>query len=74
MSRRGVYDYKGELFAFLEGSTLFTMDGEITGSLEGDYILDTAGNRVWRVHDSGLYTLDEWVNIGYLGGSTGDYD
>jgi hypothetical protein len=74
MSRRGVYDYKGELFAYLEGNTLFTVDGEMTGRLEGGYIVDTAGNQVWRVHDSGLYSLDEWINIGYLGGSASEYD
>lgn len=74
MSRRGVFDYKGELFAYLDGGVLFTLEGEMTGRLEGGYIVDMAGNRIWQVHESGLYSLDEWVNIGYLGGSTGEYD
>jgi hypothetical protein len=67
MSYRGLYDRKGELFAYMEGSTLFTLEGEMTGRLEGKYIVDTAGNRVWRVYDSGVYSLDEMEAIGYFG-------
>jgi hypothetical protein len=67
MSYRGLYDRKGELFAYLEGNTLLTLDGEVTGRLEGNYIVDTAGNRIWRVYDSGVYSLDEMEAIGYFG-------
>jgi len=67
MNYRGLYDRKGELFAYLEGNTLFTLEGEVTGRLEGKYIVDTAGNPVWRVYDSGVYSLNELEAIGYFG-------
>jgi hypothetical protein len=74
MIYRGLYDRKGELFAYLEGGVLYTLEGEITGRLEGNYIVDTAGNRVWRVYDNGVYSLDEMEAIGYFGGySPEDY-
>ncbi len=70
MRYRGLLDRKGELFAYLEGNTLFTLEGEITGKLEGDFILDTAGNRVWRVHYDGVYSLDGREAIGYFSSRT----
>lgn len=69
MSVRGIYDRKGELFAYLDGYTLLTLEGEVTGRLEGDYMVDLAGNRIWRIFDNGIYPLDEWVTIGYFGSS-----
>ena len=33
MHYRGLLDRKGELFAYLEGDTLYTLDGEVTGRL-----------------------------------------
>jgi hypothetical protein len=74
MSYQGLYDRKGELFAYLEGGVLFTLEGEVTGRLEGNYIVDTAGTRLWRVYSSGVYTLDEMEAIGYFGSPKGpDY-
>ncbi len=70
MSVRGLYDPKGELFAYLEGGILYTLEDEITGRLEGNYIVDKAGNPVWRVYDDGVYSLDESEPIGYFGSST----
>ena len=70
MHYRGLLDRKGELFAYLEGDTLYTLDGEITGRLEGGYIVDTAGNRVWLVQQDGVYTLDGSRAVGYFGGRT----
>ena len=67
MSVRGVYDRKGELFAYLDGNRLLTLEGEVTGRIEGDYMVDLAGTRIWRIFDSGIYPLDEWVTIGYFG-------
>jgi hypothetical protein len=69
MSNRGLYDRKGELFAYLEGNVLYTLEGEVTGRLEGKYIVDTAGNRMWRVYGNGVYSLDEMEAIGYFGSS-----
>jgi hypothetical protein len=67
---RGLHDRKGELFAYFEGNVLYTLEGEATGRLEGDYIVDTAGNRVWRIQRDGVYTLDESRAIGYLSSKT----
>ena len=70
MFYRGLLDRKGELFAYLEGDTLFTLDGEITGRIEGGYIVDTAGNRVWLVEHDGVYSLDGGRVIGYFSSRT----
>jgi len=65
---RGLVDRKGEQFAYLQGSVLYTLDGEVTGRLEGEYIVDTAGNRIWRVVGDAVYSLDGMESIGYFGG------
>ncbi|MCI0394578.1 MAG: hypothetical protein L0332_13760 [Chloroflexi bacterium] len=67
MQRRGLYDRKGELFAYLVGDTLYTLEDEVTGRLEGDFVVDTAGNRVWRVYGDGVYSLEGFEPIGYFG-------
>ena len=66
MRSRGLVDRKGEIFAYLEGNTLYTLDGEATGKLEGDYIVDMAGNRVWRVVGDGVYTLRGSETVGFI--------
>ena len=75
MAYRGLMDNNGEQFAYLSGTTLYTLDGEATGRLEGDYIVDTEGNRMWKVEGDAVYTLDGSRSIGYLGESRPDeYD
>jgi hypothetical protein len=69
---RGLIDRKGEQFAFLQGDTLFTLDGEPTGYLRGEFIEDLAGNRVWRVVGDGVYALDGSETIGFLGAERND--
>ncbi|MEW5987992.1 MAG: hypothetical protein AB1791_15270 [Chloroflexota bacterium] len=64
---RGLIDRKGEIFAYLQGTVLYTLDGQPTGRLEGDYVVDTAGTRVWRIIGDGVYTVDGLEAIGYLG-------
>jgi hypothetical protein len=64
---RGLIDRKGEQFAFLQGDTLFTLDGEPTGYLRGEFIEDLAGNRIWRVVGDGVYTLNGSETIGFFG-------
>ena len=64
---RGLIDRKGEQFAYLQGGTLFTLDGEATGRLRGEFIEDLVGNRVWRVVGDGVYTLDGSETIGFFG-------
>ena len=64
---RGLIDRKGEQFAYLQGNVLYTLEGEPTGRLEGEFIVDTAGNQVWRVIGDAVYSLDGAESIGYLG-------
>jgi hypothetical protein len=70
MRYRGLMDRKGELFAYLQGDSLFSLDGEMTGRLDGNFIVDTAGNRVWRVYHDGVYTLDGSKAVGYFSSPT----
>jgi len=66
MHYRGLHDRKGELFAYLKGNTLYTLEGEATGRLDGDFIVDVSGNRIWRVYVDGVYSLDDIEAIGYF--------
>lgn len=63
---RGLYDRKGEQFAYLEGNVLYTLEDEVSGYLRDGYIVDREGNRVWRVIGDGVYSLDGEEAIGYL--------
>lgn len=72
---RGLIDRKGEQFAYLQGKTLFTLDGQPTGYLRGDFIEDLAGTRLWRVVGDGVYSLDGSETIGFFGAERDDrYD
>lgn len=64
---RGVYDRKGEQFAYLNGGILYTLDGEPSGKHVGDYIVDLAGNKRWRIIGDALSSLDFSETIGYIG-------
>jgi hypothetical protein len=63
---RGLVSPKGEQFGYVIGNNLFTMDDEPSGRLEGEYIVDLAGNPVWRVVGDGVYSLNGMETIGYL--------
>ena len=63
---RGLIDRKGEQFAYLIGNVLYTLAGEVSGRLEKSFIVDVAGNKIWRVIGDGVYTLDGSETIGYL--------
>lgn len=63
---RGLIDRKGEQFAYLQGSVLYTLEGEATGRRDGDFIVDMAGKRVWRVIGDAVYSLDGMESIGYF--------
>lgn len=72
---RGLIDRKGEQFAFLQGNTLFTLDGEPTGYLRGSYVEDLAGTRIWQVVGDAVYSLDGSETIGFFGAERDDrYD
>lgn len=72
MQYRGLHDRKGELFAYLQGNTLYTLEGEVTGRIEGDFIVDVSGNRIWRVYNDGVYSLDAMEAIGYFSSQSPD--
>ena len=64
---RGLTDRKGETFAYLEGDHLFTLEGEHTGYLRDEFIVDMVGNKVWRVIGDAVYTKNGQEPVGYLG-------
>lgn len=67
MKTRGLHDRKGELFAYLEGDVLYTLDGEATGRIEGSYIVDMAGNRIWQIEGDALFAPESGEAVGYFG-------
>ncbi|MBK6324432.1 MAG: hypothetical protein KA362_09225 [Chloroflexi bacterium] len=64
---RGLVDKKGEQFAVLRGQILYDLEDVATGKREGDFIVDLAGKRVWRIVGDGVYSLDGSESIGYFG-------
>ncbi|MCB0033490.1 MAG: hypothetical protein KDE51_05715 [Anaerolineales bacterium] len=66
MSTRGLVSTKGELFGYLRGSQLYTLDDELTGRVDGLFIVDLSGKKIWRLVGDGLYTIDGTETIGYL--------
>ncbi len=72
---RGLIDRKGEQFAYLQGSILFTLDGEPTGYLRDSFVEDLAGNRIWRVVGDAVYSMDGNETIGFFSAARDDrYD
>ena len=69
---RGLVDRKGEQFAYFIGNTLYTLEDELTGRLEGSFIVDMSGSRMWRVVGDGVYSLDGMETIGYISSETPD--
>ena len=63
---RGLITPKGELFGYLRGDELFTLDDEHTGYLAGNEILDLAHNPIWRLRGDAIFNLDFSETIGYL--------
>ena len=69
---RGLIDRKGEQFAYFEGNNLYTLDVEPTGRIEGEFIVDMAGNPMCRVVGDAVYALDSSETIGYIGSEISD--
>ena len=65
---RGIVSPKGEQFGYVIGDTLYTLDDEPSGRLQGDHVVDMAGNPVWRLVGDGIYSLDGMETVGYLTG------
>ena len=70
MRYRGLCDPKGELFAYLDGLVLYSLDNEPTGRIENDFIVDTNGNKIWRIYNDGVYSLDSMEAVGYISDRT----
>ncbi len=68
MGYRGIVDTKGEVFALLAGDQLYTLDYELSGRIEGDFIVDISGKPVWRLMGDGVYTVDGIEPVGYISG------
>lgn len=71
---RGVVDRKGELFAYVIGDRLYTLDDELSGYLHADRVTDLAGEPVWRRVADGLYTLTGMEPVGFLTEDRPDLD
>lgn len=69
---RGLIDRKGEQFGYVIDGVVYTLDDEPTGRLTAEYVVDLAGNPVWRVVGDGLYALDGSETIGFLTAETND--
>lgn len=67
MSTRALISPKGETFAYLQGTQLYTLEGVLTGRLEGEFVVDLAGRPVWRVRGDGVYALNGLETIGFFG-------
>lgn len=72
--KRGIVDKKGEVFAFLEGDSVFTLDGEKSGRVAAGFIVDLAGNKVWRLVGDGVYSVDGNESIGFISASSAPSD
>ncbi len=66
---RALIDRKGEQFGYVVDNVLYTLDDEPTGRVEGEFVLDLAGNRMWRVVGDAVYAMDGSETIGFFGGS-----
>ena len=63
---RGLIDRKGEQFAYLQGSVLYTLEGGATGRREGEFIVDLSGKQMWRIVGDAVYSLNGMESIGYF--------
>ena len=72
---QGLIDRKGEQFAYVIDGLLFTLDDQQTGRIEGEFVVDMHGNKVWRIVGDAVYALDGMESIGYFGtGGREQYD
>lgn len=66
MTERGIYDTEGELFGYIEGNLVYTLDGEQVGTLQESTVVNLDNEPMWWIKGDGLYT-DAGDPVGYLG-------
>ena len=64
---RGIVCNKGELFAYMQGDQLYTLEGELSGRIDGNFMVDLAGKKIWHLRGDGIYNLDGFEPFGYIG-------
>ena len=47
-------------------------EGEITGRIQGSFVVDLAGDPIWEIRGDGLYQPGSDRAKGYLGSPAGD--
>ena len=63
---QGIIDFKGEVFGMREGNDIFTLDGEKTGMVVDNFVVDLKGSPRWRVMGDAIYTL-QYEPVGFFG-------
>jgi hypothetical protein len=63
--KQGIYDRDGEVFAYVEGSQVYNLEGVPIGYRRGQVIYSRDDEKLWTVEGDGLYVGGE--SIGYLG-------
>lgn len=66
MNEQGIYDPEGELFGYVEGNLVYTLDDEQVGTVQGGQIVNLEDEPMWIIKGDGLYTPDGDA-AGYLG-------
>jgi hypothetical protein len=63
--KQGIYDRDGEVFAYVEGSQVYNLEGVPIGYRRGQVIYSRDDEKLWTVEGDGLYAGGE--SVGYLG-------
>ncbi len=69
--KRGIYDYRGECFAYTDGQQLYDLTGKHAGYVSRNAVYNLQRERIWHRDRDGLYD-QRWHSIGYIGGA--EYD
>ncbi|NDJ77721.1 MAG: hypothetical protein GYB65_15825 [Chloroflexi bacterium] len=66
MNTRGIYDRDGEVFGYVAGNQVFTLEGVLTGVIRDRVIYDLENERRWQIDGDALVNIRGEVE-GYLG-------
>ncbi|NJL95047.1 MAG: hypothetical protein HC915_15680 [Anaerolineae bacterium] len=61
-----MYDYRGEVFGYLQGGKLYDLEGQLAGTVTERGVFALDGTLIWHRDRDGLYD-QHWVSIGYIG-------